>query len=82
MQHFRSNPPSRSIRPRPPMPTTGRQLHAMIVRHLALTGMSESRFGRAAVGDPAFVSRLRAGTTPQDITLRRAFNFVVEASHA
>jgi hypothetical protein len=37
----------------------------VIERHMRLTGMSPSRFGREAMGDPAFVEDLRMGRKPR-----------------
>lgn len=37
---------------------------AEIDSYLSLSGMSDTAFGKAAVGDPSFVSDLRAGRSP------------------
>lgn len=42
-----------------------------IERFLALTGISPSKFGRMALGDPRFVFDLRNGRCPRDKTARR-----------
>jgi hypothetical protein len=42
-----------------------------IERHLDVTGMPPTRFGRETVGDPRFVFDLRAGREPRDETTRR-----------
>ena len=42
-----------------------------IERHLAATGLSETRFGREAVGDPRLVADLRRGRQPRRETLAR-----------
>lgn len=48
---------------------TSDDFRAEVDRFLTRTGMSASRFGREAVGDPNFVGDLRAGRAP---TLRMA----------
>ena len=46
-------------------------LLSMIERHLAETGLTPSRFGRDALGDPGFVKALRNGREPRESTVRR-----------
>ena len=83
MYRFTSNPPCRQVAPRPIDGECNRALHARIIRHMALTGVAESRFGRNAVGDPAFVMRLRAdGYKPQPATVRRVLAYLREHAHA
>ena len=42
-----------------------------IERHLKITHMSATRFGRRAVGDPRFVLDLRAGRRPRLRTVQK-----------
>jgi hypothetical protein len=82
MIHYRTNPPSRQIKPRPPVPKTGRELHALVIRHLAKTGMAPTTFGRQAANDPGLVSVLRSGVDPRPSTIARVFAFITEANNA
>jgi hypothetical protein len=50
------------------------QIDSFLSRH----DMAPSRFGRAALGEPAFVSTLRAGRTPGLGTLAKLFAFMRE----
>jgi hypothetical protein len=51
-----------------------------IERHMRLTGMSPSRFGREAMGDPAFVEDLRMGRKPRQATLERVRKYLEDQS--
>jgi hypothetical protein len=51
-----------------------------IERHMRLTGMSPSRFGREAMGDPAFVEDLRTGRKPRQTTLDRVRKYLEDQS--
>jgi hypothetical protein len=42
-----------------------------IERYLRETGVTPSRFGRDAMGDPGFVASLRRGREPRPATVRR-----------
>ena len=42
-----------------------------IERHLRVSGVSATRFGRDAVGDPRFVLDLRNGRVPRGATVAR-----------
>lgn len=52
------------------------QLLADIERFLARTGMDHTRFGKEALNDPAFVSRLRAGKDVRTKTIERIRTFM------
>lgn len=83
MQHFRTNPPSRLIPPKGETATTPRSLHAAIIRYMARhPEVTESAFGRQAVNDPAFVSRLRGADEVREETARRVRAFIAEATNA
>jgi tRNA-dihydrouridine synthase len=47
-----------------------------INRHLRRTGMSPTRFGREALGDPNLVQQLRAGRELRDATARRIIAYL------
>ena len=51
-----------------------------IETHLRRTGLSASKFGRLAVGDPRFVDDLRGGRHPRRRTLERVSIFLAERS--
>lgn len=53
-----------------------------IERFLRRTGMSPSRFGRAAAGDPRFVHDLRLGREPRASTEARIRAFIARAEEA
>lgn len=46
-------------------------LLSTIEKHLRQSGITASRFGRDALGDPGFVHALRRGREPRDATIRR-----------
>lgn len=96
MQIYRSNPPSRNVRPRAvpivaedgvgrmvnPAPSTANLLREIRQYINANPGLSDSAFGRIAMQDPGFVSRVAAGATLRDETIRRARKFMLENGHA
>ncbi|WP_069319128.1 hypothetical protein [Sphingomonas turrisvirgatae] len=83
MQRFRSNPPSRQVPPRPETATTPRSLHAAVIRYMARhPEVTEASFGRQALNDPAFVSRLRNADGVREETARRVRAFIAEGVHA
>lgn len=83
MQHFRSNPPSRQVPPRPALGSTKRGLHAAIIRYVPRHGVAESTFGQPALNDPAFVAKLRdEDYQPTERTTNRVLAFIAEANHA
>jgi 2,4-dienoyl-CoA reductase-like NADH-dependent reductase (Old Yellow Enzyme family) len=47
-----------------------------IERHLQQRRMSETRFGREAVGDPNLISQLREGRELRDRTARRVAEYI------
>jgi hypothetical protein len=47
-----------------------------IERHMRLTRMAPSRFGREAMGDPGFVEGLRNGRTPRQSTVARVTRYL------
>lgn len=47
-----------------------------IERHLRQRRMSQTRFGREAVGDPNLVSQLKAGRELRAATLQRVTNYL------
>lgn len=49
-----------------------------IERHLRETGTAASRFGREALGDPAFVASLRRGREPRTETVRKVRTYLAE----
>lgn len=53
-----------------------------IDRHLRNTGMTPSRFGRAAVGDPNLVRQLRAGRQLRLSTLQRLAAYLEQQEKA
>ena len=59
---------------------TQEQLRERIDRFLEETGMSASRFGREAVGDPNLVADIRAGRAPSLRLLARVAAFM--SAHA
>jgi hypothetical protein len=46
-------------------------LLSTIERYLRQSGLTASRFGRDAMGDPGFVQALRRGREPRAATVRR-----------
>lgn len=96
MLTYRSNPPSRLMRPRPPVPSLDIDLPKPIVNdvpssskllreiraHMADTGLSASKFGLLAMNDPGFVPRLISGAVLREETIRRARRFMQEKVHA
>jgi len=49
---------------------------ARVDAYLAATGMSASKFGKEAVGDPNFVGDLKGGREPRTKTRDRALAFM------
>ena len=47
-----------------------------IERHLQRAAISETRFGREAVGDPRFVADLRNGREPRTRTIERIATYL------
>lgn len=97
MQTYRSNPPSRLMRPRPPVPSLDIDLPKPIVNdvpstsqllkeiraHMATSaGMTASAFGERAVNDHGFVSRLIGGAVLREETIRRVRKFMRENADA
>lgn len=70
MHHFRSNPPSRGIKPRPTLTPAARLLRA-VENHLDEHNLSPSAFGRQVNGGTRLVPQLRAGTLPAPSTVDR-----------
>jgi hypothetical protein len=52
------------------------ELLEKIERHLVVTGVAATRFGRTVVGDPRFVEDLRAGRMPRERTVARIRNYL------
>lgn len=81
MHHFRSNPPSRAIKPRPAM-TPAMRLLREVEAHLDETGTSPSAFGRKIIGNSSLVPSLRGGGMPQAATIERIRAAIMgEATH-
>lgn len=57
-------------------------LLSTIERYLRKSGVTASRFGREAMGDPGFVEMLRRGREPRDATIRRIAAYLAEQHHA
>ncbi|ATE64820.1 hypothetical protein [Rhizorhabdus dicambivorans] len=57
-------------------------LLSMIERYLAESGITPSRFGRDAMGDPGFVGTLRRGRLPRDSTVERVTAYIRTARAA
>lgn len=57
-------------------------LLSTIERYLRESGVTASRFGRDAVGDPCFVTMLRRGREPRDATVKRVAAYLTERHHA
>jgi hypothetical protein len=57
-------------------------LLSMIERYLAESGITPSRFGRDAMGDPGFVATLRRGRLPRDSTIARVTAYIRAARGA
>ncbi len=82
MHHFRSNPPSRAIKPRPAM-TPAMRLLREVEAHLDETGTSSSAFGRSVTGNTGLIQQLRAGGMVKPATLARIRSALAgEVSHA
>ncbi len=82
MHHFRSNPPSRAIKPRPAM-TPAMRLLREVEAHLEETGTSPSTFGRQIIGSSRLVPSLREGGMPTPATIERIRAALTgEANHA
>lgn len=84
MQTYRSNPPSRMVKPRPANFNDPSTLLREISRACRKHGLGESTFGRRAVNDPAFVRRLRSNDTSASMsTAERVRGFIkqMEASN-
>ena len=56
--------------------TTPDAFRASIDHFLERTGMSQSQFGRRAVGDPGFVRQIRAGRSPTMRVAQRVTAFM------
>ena len=93
MQTYRTNPPSRSVPPRPALlPSEGylRRTRAAssrlerLERLIRASGLAASRIGRLLANDPALLSDLRAGREPRARTLARIDAWIAtrEATHA
>lgn len=54
-----------------PQPMTAKQVLHLIAKHLAKTGMAETRFCREAVNDPRLMGDLRSGRQPRCATTAR-----------
>lgn len=54
-----------------PQPMTAKQVLHLIAKHLAKTGMSETRFCREAVNDPRLIGDMRDGRQPRQATTAR-----------
>ena len=70
MYHFRSNPPSRAIKPRPALTPAARLLRA-VEDHLDEHDISPSTFARRITGSTRLVPQLRAGSLPAPSTVDR-----------
>ena len=53
-------------------------LLSTVERYLRESGITASRFGRDAMGDPGFVATLRRGREPRDATVRRVAAYLAE----
>lgn len=53
-------------------------LLSMVERYLRESGVTASRFGRDAMGDPGFVATLRRGREPREATVRRVAAYLAE----
>lgn len=53
-------------------------LLSTVERYLRESGVTASRFGRDAMGDPGFVATLRRGREPRDATIRRVAAYLTE----
>lgn len=96
MQTYRSNPPSRLMRPSAPVPSRDTDAPSPIVNdvpstiqllreireHMANTGLTASKFGTLALSDPSFVHRVIGGAVLREETIRRARKFMRENVHA
>lgn len=81
MHHFRSNPPSRGIKPRPAMTPAARLLRA-VEDHLDEQGIAPSAFARTVTGSTRLIAQLRGGAMPAAATVERIRNAIAgEASH-
>lgn len=54
-------------------------LLSAIERHLRQSGITATRFGREALGDPGFVHGLRRGREPREATIRRVAAYLLAA---
>jgi len=52
-------------------------LVSMIDAHCAKSGIAQSTFGAAAMGDPSLVSDLRDGREPRRATVSRIMDYIV-----
>ncbi len=57
-------------------------LLAAIERYLRDSGVTASRFGRDALGDPGFVRWLRRGREPRDRTVQRVTAYLASLRSA
>ena len=53
-------------------------LLSTVERYLRESGITASRFGRDAMGDPGFVATLRRGREPRDTTVLRVAAYLAE----
>lgn len=49
-----------------------------IGQHLEATGMTETKFGRCAVGDPRLIGDLRRGRIPRPAMVARIESYIAE----
>ncbi len=55
---------------------------ARISQHLEATGMTETKFGRCAVGDPRLIGDLRRGRIPRQAMVDRIESFIAAREQA
>jgi hypothetical protein len=73
-----SRPPPRA---KPPLHPTVTKFLASINAFMALRGMTQSKFGRSAVGDPLFVFEVCNGRAPTLRTVERVEKFMAGANN-
>ena len=57
-------------------------LLSTIEHHLRKSGVTPTRFGRDAMGDPGFVASLRRGREPRESTVRRVAAYLAAVNGA
>lgn len=57
-------------------------LLSTIERYLRASGVTPTRFGIDAMGDPGFVASLRRGREPRETTIRRVAAYLEAAKEA